>query len=123
MGVSSSRLFYGFTLFASSALLFLVQPMFAKMALPLLGGSPGVWNTCVVFFQAALLCGYGYAHLLTRLTLPVQVGLHAIMLTVAASTLPIAIPSDWQPPTDAMPMTWLLGVLTAQLGLLFVVAS
>ncbi len=64
MSASALALVFGCTLFASSALLFLVQPMFAKMALPLLGGSPGVWNTCVVFFQAALLCGYGYAHLI-----------------------------------------------------------
>ena len=123
MRVSSLRLFFGFTLFASSALLFLVQPMFAKMALPLLGGSPGVWNTCVVFFQAALLCGYGYAHLLTRLPLAAQVGLHAVVLAVAAWMLPITIPADWQPPSDGTPIPWLLGVLSARLGVLFVAAS
>ena len=49
---------FAVSLFVSSALLFLVEPMFAKMVLPLLGGSPSVWNTCVVFFQAMLLCGY-----------------------------------------------------------------
>jgi len=55
-------IFFAFTIFVSSTLLFLVQPLFAKMVLPTLGGSPAVWNTCMVFFQAALLAGYGYAH-------------------------------------------------------------
>ena len=55
------------TLFLSSSLLFLVQPMIAKMVLPLLGGTPAVWNTCMVFFQAALLLGYLYVHAVTRL--------------------------------------------------------
>ena len=53
------------TLFLSAFLLFSLQPMFAKMVLPRLGGTPAVWNTCMVFFQAALLAGYGYAHLAT----------------------------------------------------------
>ncbi|MGL5097310.1 MAG: hypothetical protein ACRDD1_17120, partial [Planctomycetia bacterium] len=55
------------TILVGSMLLFLVQPMFGKMALPLLGGAPGVWNTCMVFFQAVLLGGYAYAHLSTRM--------------------------------------------------------
>jgi len=58
-----------------AALLFLVQPMIAKMALPALGGSPAVWNTSLVFFQAALLAGYAYAHAATRWLRPgAQVG-------------------------------------------------
>ena len=122
-GASALGLVFGCTLFASSALLFLVQPMFAKMALPLLGGSPGVWNTCVVFFQAALLCGYGYAHLITRLTLPAQVGLHAPFLLLATFTLPITIPPEWQPPTQGTPVMWLLALLSARVGAPFVVAS
>jgi hypothetical protein len=55
------------TLFISAGLMFLVEPMVAKMVLPRLGGSPAVWSTCLVFFQATLLLGYGYAHALTRL--------------------------------------------------------
>ena len=51
----------------SAALLFAVQPMFTKMVLPRLGGAPSVWSVAMVFFQAALLAGYAYAHLLTRL--------------------------------------------------------
>ena len=54
------------TLFLSAALLFAVQPMFAKMVLPLLGGTPSVWNTCMVFYQAVLLAGYVYAHVTTN---------------------------------------------------------
>ena len=54
------------TILLSAALLFLLQPMFARMALPLLGGSPQVWNTCMVFFQVTLLAGYGYSHWLDR---------------------------------------------------------
>ena len=53
---------YAVTLFVGAALLFLVQPLVGKMLLPLVGGSPGVWNTCMVFFQAVLLAGYLYAH-------------------------------------------------------------
>ena len=51
------------TVFIGSVLLFLVQPMFGKLVLPRLGGSPSVWNTCMLFFQATLLAGYAYAHL------------------------------------------------------------
>ena len=57
---------YGATIFLSAALLFAVQPMFTKMVLPRLGGSPAVWSVAMVFFQALLLAGYAYAHLLTR---------------------------------------------------------
>jgi hypothetical protein len=58
-------LFFALTLFVSATLLFLVQPMVGKMILPLLGGTPAVWNTCMVFFQALLLAGYYYAHRVT----------------------------------------------------------
>ena len=65
------------TLFVSAFLLFLVQPMIAKMVLPLLGGSPMVWNTCMVFFQIALLAGYTYAHLASKwCSARAQVALH-----------------------------------------------
>ena len=64
--VSSRTALFAVTVFVSSALLFVVQPMIAKMVLPLLGGAPAVWNTCMVFFQACLLIGYAYAHFSTR---------------------------------------------------------
>ena len=67
-GFGVLALFTG-TLFVSAALFFAVQPMFAKLVLPLLGGTPAVWNTCMVFFQAALLAGYAYAHVTWRIPL------------------------------------------------------
>jgi hypothetical protein len=111
-------------LFASAALLFLVEPMFAKMVLPYLGGSPAVWNTCVVFFQATMLAGYVYAHVLTR-TLPIrtQVLVHAALMLVVTLTLPIAIPSGWTPPVDRTPAPALLLLMAATVGLPFFVVS
>src|SRR3954454_15238493 len=53
---------YALTLFVSATLLFFIEPMIGKMITPLLGGTPAVWNTCMVFFQAVLLAGYAYAH-------------------------------------------------------------
>ena len=74
---------FAVALFTSATLLLLVQPMVAKMILPLLGGVPAVWNTCMVFFQAALLAGYGYAHFLrTHLTIGRQVLVHSIVLAL-----------------------------------------
>ena len=68
---------FALTLFVSALLLFCVQPMFSRMVLPALGGSPAVWNTAMVFFQTALLAGYLYAHLVSRwLGLRRQVALH-----------------------------------------------
>src|SRR4029079_15169237 len=79
---------FGVTLFVSATLLFLVQPMVGKMILPLLGGTPAVWNTCMVFFQALLLAGYFYAHKTTT-TQPTrkQVRVHTAVLLVAAGAL------------------------------------
>ena len=57
---------FALTLFVSASLLFIVEPMVGKMMLPLLGGTPAVWNTCMLFFQAVLLAGYGFAHASTR---------------------------------------------------------
>lgn len=113
------------TLLVSSSLLFLVQPMFARMALPLLGGTPAVWNTCMVFFQASLLAGYLYAHLSTKwLGVRRQTMLHAGLLLLPLLVLPIAISEHWTPPTDGNPVPWLLLLLTATIGLpFFVVAS
>src|SRR6476659_9088752 len=56
------RVLYTLTIFLGSALLFLVEPIVAKMILPVFGGSPAVWNASVVFFQLMLLLGYAYAH-------------------------------------------------------------
>ena len=89
------------TLFLSALLLFLVQPMFTKMVLPRLGGAPAVWSVAMVFFQAALLAGYAYAHLLVR-RLPLGIGalVHLGVLAAAALTLPIGIAHGFGAPPD-----------------------
>ncbi len=122
--LSSPLILYGFAIFLSAWLLFQVQPMFAKMALPLLGGAPAVWNTALVFFQAALLLGYVYAHFLgTRLPLKAQVVVHLALLAVAFVFLPVAIGDAWRAPPETMPVPWLIGLLTVSVGLPFFALS
>lgn len=109
---------FSITLILSAFLLFSVQPMFGKMILPLLGGTPGVWNTAMVFFQAMLLGGYAYAHLTTRyLNVRAQAILHVILLGLCVFVLPIAIPEGWtHPPTMDNPAPWLLGLMALAVG-------
>jgi hypothetical protein len=115
---------YGLTAFASATLLFLIQPMFARMLLPLLGGAPAVWNTALVFYQAVLLAGYLYAHLTTRwLGGRRQWLVHAFLVLLPLIVLPIAVPGGWQPPTVSNPIPWLLALLTVAVGLPFFVIS
>src|SRR5205814_855556 len=115
------------TSFLSAALLFWVQPMIGKMLLPLLGGAPSVWNTCMVFFQAMLLAGYAYAHSIsTRLNIRSQLAVHGVLLTLAALALPFGISEKLvrSLPASANPFEWLSGVLFVVPGLpFFVVAS
>src|SRR5215211_5429401 len=115
---------YTVTMFLSALLLFMVQPMFAKMALPLLGGSPAVWNTAMVFYQAMLLGGYIYAHVATRwLGARRQAAIHLLMLVLPLLALPIGIPSGWLPPTQTNPAPWFLALLFVAVGLPFFVVS
>ena len=108
------------TLLCSSALLFLVEPMFAKLVLPLLGGTPAVWNTCMVCFQAILLAGYAYGHWSIRwLGIRRQALLQLLVLFIAAVALPVALPRGWEPPAGRNPMLWLLAVLTVGVGRFF----
>jgi hypothetical protein len=117
-------LVFGATIFLSASLLFLVQPMVAKMVLPLLGGTPAVWNTCMVFFQAFLLAGYAYAHATpARLGLRRQVWLHGALLGVPFLVLPIAVSGGFLPPAGSNPIPWLLGLLTISVGLPFFAVS
>ena len=111
------------TTFTASALLFVVQPMFARMVLPKLGGSPAVWSTCVLFFQATLLLGYLYAHLTTsRLSVRSQTALHIAVMLAAVAFLPLSL-GGAEPEPNASPVWWLLRTLTARLGLPFLVLS
>jgi hypothetical protein len=115
---------YALTLFLSATLLFVVQPMFTRMALPLLGGSPAVWNTAQLFFQVMLLAGYLYAHATTRwLGVKKQAALHVLLLLLPLLALPIAIPFGWVPPTQGNPIPWLLTLLAVAIGLPFFVVS
>lgn len=126
--------YFALTLLTSATLLFWIQPMFAKMVLPLLGGTPMVWNTCMVFYQAVLLAGYGYAHASTRFWgAPRQARIHLVglaapsllvVLLVAWLVLPIRAGRGWDPPTHANPIPWLLGVMVVTVGFpLFVVSA
>ena len=114
---------YALTMFASAALLFVVQPMVAKLLLPSLGGSSGVWTTCMLFFQAALLGGYAYAHLGARLLSPRrQAMLHIPLMAAAFVVLPIALP-DLGIDASQSPILWLLAALILAVGLPFFVVS
>ena len=85
----------------SSFLLFLVQPLIARLILPWFGGGAAVWTTCMLFFQTLLLAGYAYAHWSNaRLAPRPQAILHIALLAVAAATLPIAPAETWKPQGD-----------------------
>jgi hypothetical protein len=115
---------FGATMFASALLLFSVQPMFAKMALPKLGGAPAVWAVSMCFFQAALLAGYCYAHCLNRYLAPrLGVFVHLTLLVVTLVALPIGLPSSLSEPPTGDAYLWLLGVLTLGVGLPFFAVS
>jgi len=109
---------YMAAVFLSAALVFLVQPMFAKMATPLLGGSPNVWNVSLVCFQAALLLGYTYAHLLTHFvtSLRTQILIHMMLLACAAIVLPFQLSGLLGEPDPTRPALWLIGVFTVSIA-------
>ena len=115
---------YALTLGLSALLMFWVQPLYARLVLPLLGGAPAVWITAMLFFQAALLAGYLYAHLSVQwLGLKRQSLLHGLILLLAFVALPIALPGGWTPPGGAMPMGWQFGLMAAGVGLPFFAIS
>lgn len=110
--------------FLSATLLFSIQPMFTKMVLPVLGGSPSTWSVAMVFFQGALLLGYAYAHLLTRY-LPFKLGaiVHVLLLLTAFATLPISFNAGNAAPTGGHPGFWILSTFTLAIGLPFLALS
>lgn len=104
-------------IFTAAALLFWVQPMFGKLVLPLMGGTPAVWAATLLFFQTALLAGYLYAHALGWfLPLRAQLLVHMCVLLLATLALPVGIPAGIQPPADSMPVLWLFGLFTVTVG-------
>src|SRR5947209_5403215 len=111
---------YTAAIFVSALLLFSVQPLFTKMVLPRLGGSPAVWSVAMVFFQTLLLAGYGYAHYLIQIrNRIIAVAVHLVLLVIALSLLPLSIASGWGEPPASGYAFWLLGLFTVSIGLPF----
>lgn len=112
------------TLFISATLMFILQPLFGKLLLPLLGGSPAVWNTCMVFYQSLLFFGYLYAHYLSVKFTPVrQIQIHSVLIAISVIALPVALPENPSPPTASNPSLWLMWTLFLAIGLPFFVVS
>jgi len=112
------------TTFLSALLLFSVQPMFAKMVLPVLGGSPSVWAVAVFFFQAALLVGYCYAHLLiARVPIAATGVIHLGVCLLAFLAMPIGLPSGWNQPPTGEPYLWQIALFTVAIGVPFLAVS
>src|SRR5215469_16039662 len=105
-------LLFSTTIGLGAFLVFVVQPQVGKLVLPLLGGTPAVWNTCLVFFQVSLLGGYFYAHLVSRLAFRLQVAAHLLVVVVAGVlVLPISIAAATAPPDVDAPSRWLFWLL------------
>ncbi len=111
---------YTAAIFVSALLLFSVQPLFTKMVLPRLGGSPAVWSVAMVFFQSLLLAGYAYAHVLMQIrNRAIPVAVHLVLLVVALLTLPLSIAGGFgEPPTSGYAF-WLLALFAVSIGLPF----
>lgn len=112
------------TLFLSATLMFILQPMFGKILLPLLGGTPAVWNTCMVFYQTLLFLGYLYAHRLsTHSNHQRQIQIHTALLIFSFIALPVGLSNNINPPTDSNPTLWLIWTLFIAIGVPFFVVS
>ena len=112
-------------MFVSASLMFVLQPLFGKILLPLLGGSPAVWNTCMVFYQTILFLGYLYAHIISSRFKPSrQIQLHSVVILLSFLALPLALPENTVPPTESDPTIWIVWTLLIAIGLpLFVVST
>ena len=119
-----SMILYALTVFVSSFLLFLVQPLIAKQVLPWFGGTASVWTTCLVFFQSALLAGYFYSDWISRRLCPRrQAALHLVLIIVAVLLLPIIPDASWKPSGDEAPSLRIILLLTATIGLPYFLLS
>ncbi len=117
---------YAATIFLSSFLLFLVQPLIARLIVPWFGGSAAVWTTCMLFFQVLLLAGYGYSHFVIRKFAGrrIEALAHTLLLGLAVAMLPISPSEAWKPLGDEEPISRILLLLGASVGLpYFLVAS
>ena len=111
------------TIFVSAFLLFLIQPVLAKQILPWFGGAAIVWTTCMVFFQLVLLLGYAYAHGLARLKPRTQMAIHVALLAASLAFLPITPDAAWKPNGGENPVTGILALLFATVGLPYFLLS
>src|ERR1700677_3971909 len=122
--IIAGLLAYACTIFLSAFLLFAVQPMIGKIILPWFGGSAAVWSTCLLFFQAALLAGYLYAHRSTRSLKPKhQATLHIVLMAFSVALLPILPSPSWKPSAAGDPSLRILLLLTATIGLPYLLLS
>jgi hypothetical protein len=119
---ASAKWRFTLAILAGSFLLFLVQPMIARMALPRLGGAPAVWNSAMLVYQALLLGGYAYAHFIGRFAPRVQAGVHLVLLAAAALMLPIGLVAS-EPSANANPFLWTPWLLVVSIGPLFFVIA
>src|SRR3712207_1336253 len=116
---------FSVTIFISAALLFLIEPMFAKFVLPSFGGTPAVWTGSMMFFQAALLAAYLYVHATTSwLGARRQAVVHLVVVLLPLLVLPVAVPAEeWAPPASSNPLLYLLALLFIAIGLPFFAVS
>ena len=115
---------YALTIFTGAFLLFQVQPLIGKYILPWFGGGPGVWTTCMLFFQVLLLGGYAYAHFTSRWLKPrTQAVVHLVLLAAALALLPITPGDSWKPHGGGNPTLQILALLAVSLGLPYFVLS
>jgi SAM-dependent methyltransferase len=119
---AAGRGLFTVVILSGSFLLFLVQPMVARFALPQLGGAPGVWNSAMLVFQVLLLGGYAYAHALSRLPLRRQAMIHLGLLLAAALTLPATL-ADIPPPRPGWEVLWAPALFLATIGPVFFLLS
>lgn len=122
MAGSSRRWVFMLTILTGSFLLFLVQPMVARMALPRLGGAPAVWNSAMLVYQALLLGGYAYAHWLGRFAIRKQAMVHLALFVAAAVWLPVGL-ARLAPPAAGSEVLWVPLLLTASIGPIFFVVA
>lgn len=114
---------FALTIFFSAFLLFLIQPLMAKLILPWFGGSASVWITCLLFYQVVLLVGYIYAHWLAALPPRRQAYIHATLFAVSLLLLPVVPATTWKPAGGADPILGILGLLAVTIGLPFLLLS
>ncbi len=117
-------LLFAAAVFVSAFLLFQIQPLISKVILPRFGGTPGVWTTCMLFFQLLLCGGYTYSHLVTVYVPPRWQGvLHAILLTVSLGFLNILPPVAWKPTETESPAILIVVLLLSTVGLPYFILS